>query len=104
MVAKISDIVPGYREQLKLSYHKHKDSLASDSLPIVLEVDSSTLVSPSSINHSKDTVHKLQRSDSGCGQVPDPPVRLSQWVNLSKRSSTFLQGFHADFALQQRQR
>lgn len=74
MVAKIVDIVPGHvREQLKLSYHKHKDSLASDSLPIVLEVDSSTLVSPSNINHSKDTVHKIQRSDSGCVQV-DPPA------------------------------
>jgi hypothetical protein len=68
---RIADILPtsGPRDQgVRISYHKHKDSLA-ELLPTIeqLESSSTAVVSPSSLNPTRDSLaHKVvQRSDSG---------------------------------------
>jgi hypothetical protein len=67
---RIADILPtaGPRDQVRISYHKHKDSLA-ELLPTMEELESSSaaVVSPSSLNPTRDSLaHKVvQRSDSG---------------------------------------
>jgi hypothetical protein len=69
---RIADILPaaGARDQgVRISYHKHKDSLA-ELLPTIeqLESSSAAVVSPSSLNPTRDSLaHKVVqlRSESG---------------------------------------